>query len=262
MIEEKLKMAAKSLPEPKSGFLAVEEAYKKKPSVRPVRRKRRLAIILTILLLLTGCATVAVTTEVNHSAWVDPIVRPWSTAKRELKAFNYTLPKKIGDSAFSQTEHMYFCPPGTSWLGAILKPSYKPTIVTYGDSRPNAGVAKTPEMELMFGSTENRYCHQWWSLEEDYEPWFMRKDNLLEGTGERLEYEDNILYTGTLVYPWEQTTYDAEGNPIRETGETHRHHVLWVDTERNLACCLDSADVDLETLLGYVKDIIDLNNES
>lgn len=259
MIEEKLKTAATGLPEPSSDFLAVEEACKKRKTARPVLRKRCLAIILALALLLSGFTVVAATAEVNHSAWVDPIVHGWGTVKRELKKLDYTLPKTLGGSKFSQSEHMYFCPPGTSWLGAILKPSYKPTIVTYGTETVHAGVERKPMMELMFGSTLNKYCHQWWSLEEDYEPWFMRQDNLLEGTGERLEYEDNILYTGTLVSPWESHTYDLEGNRIDEYGETHRHYVLWVDTQKNVAACLDSKDVDAETLLKYAMSVIDLN---
>jgi hypothetical protein len=89
----------------------------------------------------------------------------------------------------------------------------------------------------------------------------MRSDKLLEGTGERLEYEGNILYTGTLGFDGgKRTTYDLEGNPIVETlDDRYEHHVLWVDTEKNIACCLESEEVELETLLEYVKGIIDLN---
>lgn len=261
-MEEKLIAAASRLPKPRSDFLAVEEACKRKAAHRSVIRKRRFAVVLTALLLLFGSVTaVAATAEVNHSAWVDPIVRPWSTVKKEMKKLDYEFPKTLGESPFSQAEYMFFCPPGTKWLGAILNPSYKPTIITYGTNRNTANPEKHPEMELMFGSTENKYCHQWWQLEEDYEPWFMRSDKLLEGTGERLEYAGNILYTGTLVTNGgKRTTYDLEGNPIIEQlDDRYEHHVLWVDTVKNVACCLDSEEVDLETLLEYAKGIIDLN---
>ena len=262
-MEEKLKAAAKKLPQPNSDFLAVEEAYKKAATLRPGIRKRRLALILTIVLLLTGCATaVAATTEVNHSAWVDPIVRPWNTVRREMKKLNYEFPKKLGQSRFNHAEHMYFCPPGTSWMGAIVNPSYKPTIIIYGDTNANAGVEKEPELSLMFGSTLNKYCHQWWQLEEDYEPWFMRSDKLLEGTGERLEYEGNILYTGTQMFGGTQTVEGIDGNPITvDFEEWCKHHVLWVDTDRNIACCLESEEVELETLVEYAKGIMDLNRK-
>jgi len=259
-MEEKLKAAAARLPQPKGDFLAVEEARKHKLSHRSAVRKRRLAVILTALVLLFGCImTVAATAEVNHSAWVDPIVRPWATVKREMKKLDYEFPKTLGQSQFTQAEHMFFCPPGTKWLAAILNPSYKPTIITYGTEVVKRTGTKQPVMELMFGSTENKYCHQWWELEEDYEPWFIRQDNLLEGTGERLEYEENILYTGTLVNPWEYHTYDIDGNPIDKYGQTHTYYVLWVDTDKNVAACLESKDTDADTLLQYAKDIIDLN---
>lgn len=261
-MEERLKIAASRLPQPKGDYLAVEEACKHKHHHRSGIRKRRFAVILTAALLLFGCVTgVAATAEVNHSAWVDPIVRPWSTVKREMKKFHYEFPKTLGESKFTQAEHMFFCPPGTKWLTAILNPSYKPTIIVYGQETANAGTEKDPKMELMFGSTLNKYCHQWWILEEDYEPWFMRKENLLEGTGERLEYEENIIYTGTLVFDGgSHTYYDMEGNPITEEMEDlYEHYVLWVDENRNIACCLDSKEVELKNLLEYVKDIIDLN---
>jgi hypothetical protein len=260
-MEEKLKKAASRLPQPKGDFLAVEEAYQHKQTRRSGIRKRRFAIILTAVIVLFGCVIgVSATAEVNHSAWVDPIVRPWSTVKREMTKLNYEFPKTLGESPFSQAEHMYFCPPGTKWLGAILKPSYKPTIITYGSKVANAGAERKPMMELMFGSALNKYCHQWWQLEEDYEPWFMRSDKLLEGTGQRLEYGDNILYTGTQVFGGTQTVEDMDGNPMTvDSEEWYKHHVLWVDTEKNVACCLESEDVELETLLEYVKGIIDLN---
>ena len=255
-MEEKLKAAANQLPLPTTDFLAVEERSKASDRISRIRR-RWIPVLLTILILMTGCTIAAATTEVNHSAWVDPIVHGWGAVKQELKKVDYTLPKTLGEAPFSQSEFMYFCPPGTSWLGAILNPSYKPTIVTYG-SRDST------EMELMFGSTLNKYCHQWWELEEDYEPWFMRHENLLEGTGERLEYEDNILYTGTLVYKGGMATYyDAEGNPTTKVfDDRYKRCVLWVDTQRNLACCLASEEVEADTLLQYAKEIIDLNQES
>lgn len=262
-MEEKLITAASRLPQPKGDYLAVEEAYQRKAAHRSVVRKRRFAVILTAVLLLFGCVTgVAATAEVNHSAWVDPIVRPWSTVRREMQKLNYEFPKTLGQSPFSQAQHMFFCPPGTKWLEAMLKPSYKPTIIFYGGKAPTAKAEAKPELELMFGSTLNKYCHQWWQLEADYEPWFMRSDKLLEGTGERLEYEGNIIYTGTLVYDGgSHTYYDEEGNPITEKLEgRYERYVLWVDTQRNIACCLDSEEAELDTLLEYVKGIIDLNN--
>ena len=260
-MEERLKIAASRLPQPKGDYLAVEEACTHKQVRRSGIRKRRFAVILTAALLLFVCVTgVAATAEVNHSAWVDPIARPWSTVKREMKKLDYAFPKNLGESPFSQAEHMYFCPPGTSWLKTILNPSYKPTIITYGTAPHIVTSDKKPEMQLMFGSTLNQYCHQWWILQEDYEPWFMRSDKLLEGTGQRLEYEGNILYTGTEVFGGTQTVTDMEGNPITiDTNEWYKHNVLWVDPQRNLACCLDSGEVDLETLLEYAKGIIDLN---
>lgn len=261
-MEEKLKQAASKLPQPKGDFLAVEEAYSHKQFRRSGVRKRHLAALLTVALLLAGFTTAFATAEVNHSAWVDPFVHGWGTVKRELKKVDYTLPKTLGESKFTQAEHMYFSPPGTKWAMAILKPSYKPTIVTYGTEVVKRSGVPQPVMKLMFGSTLNKYCHQWWILEEDYEPWFMRKENLLEGTGEKLEYEENILYTGTLVGHWERTTYDLEGTPIHESGETYTHYVLWVDTDKNVAACLESEDVDADTLLQYVKDIIDLNKKA
>lgn len=263
-MEEKLKQAASKLPQPTGDFLAVEEAYSHKQSRRSGVRKRHLAALLTVALLLAGFTTAFATAEVNHSAWVDPFVHGWGTVKRELKKLDYTLPKTLGESKFTQAEHMYFSPPGTKWAMAILKPSYKPTIVTYGTEVVKRSGVPQPVMKLMFGSTLNKYCHQWWILEEDYEPWFMRKENLLEGTGEKLEYEENILYTGTLVFDGgKQTTYDLEGNPIIEQlDDRYEHYVLWVDEERNIACCLESKKVNLENLLEYAKGIMDLNKPS
>ena len=261
-MEEKLKRAASNLPQPKGDFLAVEESLKQSSALRSSSRKRRIAVLLTAVLVLFSCVIgVGATAEVNHSAWVDPFIHGWGTVKRELKKVDYTLPKVLGESKFTQAEHMYFCPPGTKWLNAILNPSYKPTIVTYGQETANAGAEKQPMMELMFGSTLNKYCHQWWELKEDYEPWFMRNDRLLEGTGEKLEYEGNIVYTGTLVFDGgSYTYYDIEGNPITEELEDrYENYVLWVDRSRNVACCLDSTDVDTDTLLQYAKEIIGLN---
>ena len=64
MIEQKLRLAADTLPEPRGDFLSVEEKIRSNKYRSKTVSRRRLAIVMVLAILLVGC--VAVTTPDYH----------------------------------------------------------------------------------------------------------------------------------------------------------------------------------------------------
>lgn len=258
MIEQKLKLAAASLPEPTMDFLSIEENAKKGQHRADFLYRRGKAVFLSIVIILSLCGgvTVLAITEVpmttEYGAWTGSGLLNTIYQSRMV---DIKLPKEFLGVPLRQTETMSVVPHGTTYLEAMLGEAYIPFRSNYyterkieyvddssGEAIMQTETIKENNISVSIGTTENDVWKYYFSFNNDG---IWCSEYLLPETYYTAQYEGYTLQLGTTY-----SQYD-------ETDLTHWIH--WVDEARNV-CVGITADVEnLGELEAYAQVIIDLN---
>lgn len=257
MMEEKLRQAARQLSAPQTTFDQIAAAAEEKRTGR-LRSWRTAAVVACAVML--AVISVAATTEVHYSGWVNPLITLGGVERR----LDIELPRQIGESPCYEVRQVNVVPKGVSWLEALLSARYRWYGLDYGLREQ---VIVYTSDEYGYGSTGHTEVREPWDLTvgtTDQELWrhcfSIGEDGLLEDGDtlngvHREEYGEITLQYATDVHRFGDGT----------TGYSHK--VLWVDEENHTVFCLrrtGDGEVPAEFswgLLEVAKGIIDANRE-
>ena len=275
MTERKLQHAANTLPEPKTDFLSVEEAYKTQQALAPhyQRKRRRIAWILCFALLLTGCVfgptvpeyhlyngdlgllfpTLAVD-EIAHLMGTDP---EWKSARKEAEALGWTIPESLGGSPWYAVSKANLTTKKSNWFMAMLFHHYTQYSVRYGYEMETEitledGTSATAnwtdrDVRLEFGSLEQDVWRRQFGFDgNDIWVGYESSNGQVEEC-RTVEYEGATLYVATYCYD----------NDFYGLLSHYGQHVFWVDYDHNTVFHLFSYDDTPDFVFSCAKELID-----
>lgn len=254
-MEAKLREAAQLLPEPALDFQTIEQHIKM--NVKPTRKTGKalrvalVAVLAVILLCGMGWA------KLQYSMWLVGGSNVYSDLENMAGRYGIVLPESLGGTPFCEYKITGLVPQGAPWATALINPSYKPRLVTYGwmmeersldsDGEWDGGITRWLEsdLQLSFGTTKN-----------DLWRYFFEYDENGRWTGcevpesyEVIEYKGMTLQVGDTFY------YDeAVGCDI------YIRWVHWVDEEKQVVFSIHEADYsDPDRVVECAKAVIDMN---
>lgn len=270
MIEQKLQHAAEALPENTSDFSAVEQRLSRKSrrpgSVRPMR----LVLATALVLLLAGCMSVTVPEYhlYNGNWWnfipgvhFDPAETFDTFGSQTMKAakkLGITLPETLGGYPIIDFDRHNLTTKEVPLWYAWVNPDYLYFSTLYGyetevpiiDPDGIEVMAYTEKgADLTYGSTGNEVWRRQFGFDEndvytagDYT---LADYPVVEITSQ--EYEGITIYTAQIdvSFPFQ---------------EWLRWSVTWIDYENDVVFSLDGWYDTPDEMIGYAKEIIDLNN--
>lgn len=266
MIEARLYQASQALPEPTTSFSEIEEkAYRgeKNQSYR-TRRRRIIAAVLACTILLLGGVVIAATTDASYCAWVG-YSSSFRAVEKTAGKLGVALPENLDDSPFYQFQKMYVVPEDTTYLWALIKPTYRYYSVEYcvhdyvreytSDSMGySAHDVFYDKYSISFGSTDNKLYKYIFSLDESGERIL---DDEGSGSYRSEEYHGVTMQIGTEAYA------------IPDSDEIFwfEHRVIWIDTDNHVVFSIfknarveeDGADQFPDEMIEFAKEIIDMN---
>lgn len=266
MIERKLQAAADNLPDPHSGFPAVEEKIRQKKQKVKSPPRKRLAIAMALVVLLVGC--VAVTTPDYHlyngNWWqfspigfdlaeiFEPEDNQTQSAANKL---GITLPETLGGHPAIGYDRFNLTNQEVPIWWAWLSPRYVYQSSFYGVEMTEPYISEEGHegtfhwregAEITYGSTDDEI----WRRQFGYDA-----DNVFAATNWTLanhpvEEITAFAYEGITVY-------------VAKIGITFREKpmwdVTWVDEAKGVVFSIEEYYETPDTLIGYAKEIIDLN---
>ena len=266
MIEQKLQQAAENLPEHSGDYPAVEERVKRKQyKSRPVRRKR-LAIAMVLAVLLVGCVAV---TEPDYHLYngtlrgydpgMDEIYKmrglAWKDTQKEAEKLGITLPETLGGYPVIDFNRYNLTNQEVPHWYALLAPRYVYHSSFYGVEMEEPyvspdGIEGTRHWregaEITYGSTNDEIWRRQFGFDE-HDVFVAGNYKLGRGNVEEItsqEYQGYTLYIGKILY---------------ETFDYPNWDVTWVDYGRGVVFSVDGEFETPDALIGYAKEIIDLN---
>lgn len=266
MIEEKLQNAAEKLPVPRSDFLAVEEKVKQKKHRPKAIPKRRFAIIMVLAILLVGCVAVSEPDyHLYNGNWQSFIPgmyeihemtgQAWKETQKSAEKLGISLPETLGGYGVIDYSRYNLTEQETLIQFAWLFPRYVYQSSYYGIEMEEPwvspdGIEGTRHWReganLFYGSTEDEIWRRQFGYDEN----------------------DAFIYSNTTrewVEPGEIASFEYEGITVYvldvqfDTLELPTWKVTWVDHSNCVAFCVQGEFETPDTLIGYAKEIIDLN---
>ena len=255
-VETKLMNAAELLPKPVLDFQAIEQHMK--VSGKPTRKNGKalraaLAAVLAMV-LLCGMGW----SKSHYSMWLVGGSNVYRDLENMAGRYDIVLPESLGGTPFCEYEITGLVPQDAPWATALINPSYKPRLVTYGwvveehltdsDGEWNGGIARWThtDLSLNFGTTKNNLWHYFFEYDEN---------GLWTGcevpeSYEMIEYKGISLQVGDTLY------YDELLGYNRYTRWVH-----WVDEEKQVVFSIHETDYsDPDRVVECAKQIIDLNS--
>ena len=268
MIEEKLQNAANHLPDPRGDFLSVEEKVKQKRYRPRATPKRRFAIVMVLCILLVGCVAVSEPDYhlYNGNWWqflpgafdlaeiLNLEIEQTDTAAEKL---GITLPETLGGNPVVDFNRYNLTNQKTLIQLAWLFPRYVYYSSYYGVEMAEPYITEDGRegtrhwregADLIYGSTEDEIWRRQFSFDENDAFTFRNSDETWLTPGEITSF----VHEGITVYVGD-VTLDTLDLPLWK--------VTWVDEENNVAFCVQGEFETPDTLIGYAKEIIDLNKD-
>lgn len=274
MIEPRLQQEADALPEPKGDYLAIEEAFKKQQTHAPVYRKkrRRMALILCLSLLLVGCVAGPTVPEYhlyNGSYYVLfpgiafdvladelDIDLTLNSAKSEAEDLGWTVPGTLGGSPCLRAEKYNLTTKESSYLLAMLFHHYTYYSVDYGyemktevitkDGSPTTANWNENDVSVYFGSMDNEVWHRQFGFDEN-DVWAECDSTSDYIDNYSLEHKGFTLYVGTR-----QFHSDFYG-----LTSSYGQYVSWVDYDHNTVFEIYARDDTPDFAIACAKELID-----
>ena len=275
MIEQKLQQAANALPEPKGDFLAVEEAFKKQQTQAPMhqRKRRRLAWILCIAMLLTGCVMGPTVPEyhlyngdlgllfpgIAFDALCDEIGQDpeLNSAVKTSEDLGWTIPEALGNSPQIGADKFNLTTQKSNWFMAMLFHHYTYHSVDYGfemeteitleNGTPSTAHWTDKDVELTFGSMDNDVWRRQFGFDEN-NIWIGHINSNPPESTFAIEYKGYTLY-GSSFYDGENFFYGLVSD--------YRHYIHWVDSDHNTVLYLYARDDTPDFVISCAKELID-----
>jgi len=267
MIELKLQAAADKLPDHHSNFQAVEARSRQKKQPRKSPSRKRLAIAMVLAALLVGC--VAVTTPDYHlyngNWWLfSPIgydlaelFQPQDNqAQAAAKKLGITLPETLGGYPVIDYGRWNLTNQEVPIWWAWLSPRYVYHTSFYGVETEKPFLAEDGTLynahtlegaDVTYGSTGDAIWRRQFGYDENdvftAGNWTLDNHTVVEITS--LEYESITIYIAQIdLSSYLQPNWD----------------VTWVDYGKGVVFSLEDDAQTPDALIGYAKEIIDLNN--
>ena len=267
MMEEKLQSAANALPENFSDFSAVENRIAEKANrPRPLRR-RRLAIVMVLAVLLVGC--VAVTEPDYHlyngnwwqfipGLYEDPAKTfdlHWEQTQKATEKLSITLPEALGGNPVIGYDRFNLTTKKVPIQIAWLSPKYVYHSSYYGMAKEEPYISPDGTegtrhwregTSVFYGSTDDEVWRRQFGFNEANE--FTGSNHtgswLCVGTIESTEYLGFTLYMCQIA---------------SDDLDFVNYEITWVDEGNGVVFSIDSQWESPDTLFEYAKAIIDLN---
>lgn len=253
MIEQKLQAAANVLPEPRGNFPAVEERIKHKQRTKSRPRKRLVAALLLVVLLV-GC--VAVTAPDYHL--YNGTLHGYSPAEdtqKEADKLGIILPETLGGYPVIAYNRYNLTNQEVPIWWAWLSPRYVYHSSFYGmeieepwvDPNGTEGIRIRREgAEITCGPTDDTIWRRQFGYDENdvfvAGNWMLAHHPVVGITSQ--EYQGITIYIGQIELSLlEHPQWD----------------VTWVDYDKGVVFCIATDAENPDTLIGYAKQIIDLN---
>ena len=255
-VETKLMNAAELLPKPVLDFQAIEQHMK--VSGKPTRKNGKAlraalaAVLARVLLCGMGWS------KSQYSMWLVGGSNAYSDLENIAGRYDIVLPESLGGTPFCEYKITGLVPQGAPWATALINPSYKPRLVTYGwvveehltdsDGEWNGGIARWThtDLSLNFGTTKNNLWHYYFEYDENGR-WTGCE---VSESYEMIEYKGISLQVGDTFY------YDELLGYNRYTRWVH-----WVDEEKQVVFSIHETDYsDPDRVVECAKQIIDLNS--
>lgn len=269
MIEEKLQNAAEKLPVPHSDFLTVEEKVKQKKHRPRATPKRRFAIVMVLAVLLVGCVAVSEPDYhlYNGNWWnfipgvfFDPAKEFGLQDNQTMKAaekLGIALPETLGGYPIVSFSRNNLTTKKVPIQIAWLSPHYLYYSSFYGVETEKTFIAEDGTLftahtsdgaDLTYGPTDDEIWRRQFGYDENNSfvagNWTLANHPVVEITS--LEYEGITIYVGQIdLSSYEHPYWD----------------VTWVDRANGVVFSLDGEFEAPDTLIGYAKEIIDLNKD-
>jgi len=268
MIEEKLQKAAEALPENTGVFSAVENRIAEKQQRLISARRRRLAIVLVLSVLLVGCMTVSAPDYhlYNGNWWqfipglyldpADTFDLHWKQTQKAAEKLGILLPETLGENPVISYDRFNLTNQETWIQLAWLSPRYVYQSSYYGVNMEEPYVGSDGQegtrhwregTEIFYGSTGDEIWRRQFGYDEN---------NVFTASN----------HTGTWLQVAEHTTVEYRGftlyvsTLISEELDCTIREVTWVDEGHGVVFSIDSQWEETDTLIGYARKIIDLNN--
>lgn len=267
MIEEKLQNAAGKLPNPRSDFLAVEEKAKQKRYRPRATPRRRFAIVMVLAVLLVGCVAVSEPDYhlYNGNWWnfipgvfFDPAKEFGLQDDQTMKAaekLGITLPDTLGGYPIISFSRNNLTTKKVPIQIAWISPHYLYYSSFYGVETEKTFIAEDGTLftahtldgaGLTYGPTDDEIWRRQFGYDENdlfvASNWTLANHPVVEITS--LEYEGTTIYVAQIdLSIYLQPNWD----------------VTWVDYENGVVFSLEGDAQTPDTLIGYAKEIIDLN---
>ena len=252
-MEDKLIMAASELPEPETSFGTLADKMETPKHPRPWKKTPVvLAAVLALLLCGMGWA------KLQYSMWLIGGSNVYSDLEHIAGRYGIVLPESLGGTPFCLYKITGLVPQGAPWATALINPSYKPRLVTYGwmmeersrgpDGESDGGRTRWLEtdLQLNFGTTKN----------DLWRYFFAHDENGLWTGCEVPESYYTIEYKGLTLQIGDTTSYNALEDRTVCTRWVH-----WVDEEKQVAFSISESDYsDPDRVVECAKAIIDLNS--
>jgi len=272
MTEQKLQQTANALPEHKSDFLAVEEAYRKSQARPKFRSRRRAVLICLVCLLLVGCMAGPAVPEYHLYNGSLALLFPGiafdeicdlvnrdpelASAQKFAEELDWSIPQTLGSSPCCGAEKYNLTTKEANWFMAMLFHHYTYHSIDYGyeteteltreDGSSTTAHWTDADAELTFGSMDNEVWRRQFSFDEN-DAWAGSRKYLDFIDGSSFEYDGFILYVGTRQF------HDDFYGLLSSCGQ----YVSWVDYDHNTVFQIYCRDDEPDFAIACAKELID-----
>ncbi len=261
-------------------------------TVRSSRCRRRIAVIIAACLII-GTAAIAASTGKLRTWVID-------SNRLMLKSLDIELPDSLGDYELNEYQHYDRLPEGEEPVLGISKPLYrsygvyysKPNNIDFVSSDGGHGTQyRSDRIHLTFGFTEGLKDEDWMTYfhyDPETKKWIPYNDAESSTNIRTTENLEEISYRGATIWIYELTWRQKEGKPeyyydaganwydpeigawFQADFSTPTYDVIVdkaYDKDGNLIheskeeYIRPTNVLDKETLLEYIKEIIDLNRQ-
>ena len=253
-MEEKLISAAAELPHAATDFAVLENMAAAKKKRIGVGKMKVILAAAAVCILLCGMGWAKV--NMGYGMWTLGASTAWNDASRAAEKLGLVLPETLDGAPFLKYRSFSLVPHGTSWLEALINPSYKPHSVDYGvevtetetyaDGSRSGATVTVKGLNVDFGTTENDLWRYYFGFDE-------------EGNWTAYEVPDSYCtfeYKGITLQVGDTFFYDDYLGCDRYTRWVH-----WVDEELQTAVSISESDyTDPDRVVECAKYIIDMNS--
>ncbi|MBE6980077.1 MAG: hypothetical protein E7431_06850 [Ruminococcaceae bacterium] len=254
-MEAKLIRAANLLPEPALDFDTIKQRMK--VTAKPTRKTGKALRAVLVAALAAGLLCGMGWAKLQYSMWLVGGSNVYNDLENMAGRYDVVLPENLGGTPFCEYQITGLVPQGAPWAIALINPSYKPRLVTYGwvveERLPdlngdwNGGVSRWThtDLRLNFGTTKNDL----WRYFFEYDENGLWTGCEVPESYRVIEYRNVPLQVGDTLY------YDEHLGYNRYTRWVH-----WVDEEKQVVFSIHEKDyADPNRVVECAKLIIDLN---